>query len=742
MARHNAKHQARKNLKNNKKSGNISKSKSQQKKIRSGELESCCRKIRTFLELHKKLSRTELAQKCRSHRNPQAYQTALEELRKKGEILERGKYYVLADQGKTFRAETIRLHAHFGFIRDENDKEYFVAGKFLNGSLKGDIVLARAIPSRSSSPEAEILSILEESQNTRIAGRIVPTEEGLCLLSDIAGMPLHINYKESCHYKINDQVLCEVISRGSRHMDHKVKVILNFGDCDNAQNCMRSRIAEQEIPVDFPEKVQLDAKKAAAPGVTEFDLQGRLDLREEMIFTIDGAHSKDLDDAVSIRKHPDGHWTLGVHIADVSHYVRPNSPLDSEAFRRGTSIYYADEVIPMLPKALSNGICSLNAGYDRLTFSAILELSPEGDLTHYEFHKSVIHSKVRGIYEECNAILEQRADPEILKKYAPVLESLELLAELSGILEQRRKRRGAPELESTESVLVLDQDGICTGLAPIQRGRTERIIESCMLCANEAAAKLAREQKFPFVYRVHENPSPERIIILREMLTKLEISQDSENPDLNLDPEEIKPCDIQNILDQTRDLPCFPVINNLTLRSMAKAKYSEIPKGHFGLALKDYTHFTSPIRRYSDLVVHRILSDYLDGAETEWLIRRYGKFTENAAERASVTELRAIQLEREADACYAAEFMKSHTGEIFDGVITSVTEFGMYVQLSNMAEGLLHIHDMPAGEYFTEENWFFENTLTGERWQLGDPVRVVCLRADVCTGHVDLGLAI
>lgn len=765
MARHNAKHQARKNLKknlknkktgrnsgnlrNSEKSGNLTASRRQ--KISPGELEMYCRKIRTFLELHKKLSRNELAQKCRSHRNPQAFQAALEELRRKGGILERGKYYVLADQNQTFRAETVRLHAHFGFIRDENDREYFVAGKFLAGSLKGDTVLAREIPSRSGSPEAEILSILEESQNTRISGRIVPTEKGLCLLSDIAGMPLHIDYSESCDYKINDQVLCEVISRGSRHMDHKVKVVLNFGDCDSAQNCMRSRIAEQEIPVEFPEKVQSDAKKAAAPGVTEFDLQGRLDLREQVIFTIDGAHSKDLDDAVSVQKHPDGHWTLGVHIADVSHYVRPNSPLDAEAFRRGTSIYYADEVIPMLPKALSNGICSLNAGYDRLTLSAILELSPEGDLIQYAFHKSVIHSKVRGVYEECNAILGHTADSEILEKYAPVLESLELLAELSGILEQLRKRRGAPELESTESVLVLNQDGICTGLAPVQRGRTERIIESCMLCANEAAAKLAREKKFPFVYRVHENPSPERIVILREMLTKLGMTQnsgdtgDAVHPELasvlNTDPEEIKPCDVQNILEQTRNLPCFPVINNLTLRSMAKAKYSEIPKGHFGLALRDYTHFTSPIRRYSDLVVHRILSDYLDGAETEWLIRRYGKFTENAAERASVTELRAVQLEREADACYAAEFMKSRTGEIFDGVITSVTEFGMYVQLSNMAEGLVHIHDMPVGEYFTEENWFFENTLTGERWQLGDPVRVVCLRADVCTGHIDLGLA-
>lgn len=735
MARHNAKHQKRRQRENLKHSENQTQNR-KKKFVRPEEQETYCRKIKLFLEMHKKLNKNELAQKCHSKRNIPAYQAALAELLKKGVILERRQYYTLISQKQTFRAETVRLHAHFGFIQDEDGKEYFVAGKFLAGSLKGDIVLAREIPSRSGSPEAEVLSILEESSQTRISGQVIATEDGLGLLSGIAGMPLHIDYKESCHYKIGDQVLCEVTHRGSRHMDHRVKVILNFGSADSAHNCMRARIAEQEIPVDFSEKVLTEAKKLAAVGVTEFDRQGRLDLREEVIFTIDGMHSKDLDDAVSIQKHPDG-WTLGVHIADVSHYVRPNSPLDAEAFRRGTSIYYADEVIPMLPKALSNGICSLNAGSDRLAISAIMELSPEGDLLRYEFRQSVIHSKVRGVYEECNAILNHTADSEILEKYKPVLESLELLDQLSERLEILRKRRGSPELESTESVLLLDENGICTGLAPVRRGRTEQIIESCMLCANEAAAKLAREKKFPFVYRVHENPAPERIAVLREMLIRLL----PENPELLSDPEEISPGEIQHILDVTRNQTCFPVINNLTLRSMAKARYSEKPKGHFGLALRDYTHFTSPIRRYSDLVVHRILSDFLAGAETDWLMKRYAKFTENAAERASVTEIRAVQLEREADACYAAEFMKSHIGEIFDGVITSITEFGMYVQLSNMAEGLLHIHDMPPGEYFTEENWLIENTLTGEKWRLGDPVRVVCVHADVNAGHIDLALS-
>ena len=517
-------------------------------------------------------------------------------------------------------------------------------------------------------------------------------------------------------------------------MEHKAKIIMNFGSADSAESCVKAKIAEQDIPVDFMLKVLDEAKKVSATGVTEFDLQDRLDLREEIIFTIDGAHSKDLDDAVSVKKHADG-WTLGVHIADVSHYVKPNSILDSEAFRRGTSIYYANQVIPMLPKALSNGICSLNAGHDRLTISAIMELSPEGDLISQKFYKSVICSKVRGVYHECNQILDQTASQELLEKYAPVTESLVLLAELADKLEHLRKLRGAPELESTESELLLDENGCCIGLAPVQRGKTERIIEACMLCANEAVAKTAREKNFPLVYRVHENPSSERIAILKEMLLKLN------QPVPNFDIDEIKPVDIQKILDNTREQPCFPVINNLTLRSMAKARYSNKPLGHFGLALKDYAHFTSPIRRYPDLVVHRILSDYLAGAEIDWLQKRYAKFTENASERSSNTEVRAVQLERDADACYAAEYMQAHIGEVFKGVITSVTEFGLYVQLENMAEGLLHVRDMPFGECEVAEGWYIKNILTNKIYKLGDVIEVICTRTDVSAGHIDLALA-
>ncbi|MBE6875210.1 MAG: ribonuclease R [Ruminococcus sp.] len=733
MARHNAKHERRKQSTERK-----APARKIAKAVKPEEQAQYCRKIKTFLQMaaRKQINQKELAQKCHSRRNPSAYQSAVAQLLKEGVILESRQNYKLCNQEESFKAETVRLAGNFGFIRDENGTEHFVPGKYLLGSMTGDKVLARSIVSRSGSPEAEIISILEETAQARLSGVIVATEYGLCFLSGVAGTPLHIDYHQSTPYKIGDKVLAEVISRGSRHMEHVVKIVLNFGSSDSAENCMKARIAELDIPVEFTESVKKEAFKVSAVGVTEFDVQDRQDFRKEVIFTIDGAHTKDMDDAVSVSRNPEtGIYTLGVHIADVSHYVRPNSPLDGEAFRRGTSIYYANEVIPMLPKQLSNGICSLNPGENRLTLSAVMKISPEGDLLEYEFCKAVICSRVKGVYDECNQILDNTASPEIQEKYADVRESLFLLSELTDKLEHVRQLRGAPELESTESALILDENGQCIGLSPINRGRSERIVEACMLCANEAAAKLARKNQFPLVYRVHESPAPERIANLKELLHKLTQTEQLWNP------EEVEPADIQKILNNAREEIYFPVINAMTLRAMAKAKYSEKPLGHFGLALADYAHFTSPIRRYPDLTVHRIISDFLDGADRNWLIKRYQKFTENSAQRSSDTEIRAVQLEREADACYAAEYMQSHVGEVFHGIITSVVEFGLYITLDNMAEGLLHIHDLPDGEYETEEGWYIRNALTGTEYKLGDEIEVICTKADVSSGHIDLALS-
>ncbi|MBQ7003606.1 MAG: ribonuclease R [Oscillospiraceae bacterium] len=706
-------------------------------RIRPEEITACANKIETFLRQtgKKALPEAELARKCRSNRCPAAFQAALEQLTKQGTIHATRKGYALCLRSGCFRAETIRLSRSFGFIRDEAGTEHFVPGKFLQGSMPGDIVLARPIPSRTGgdSPEAEVVSVLEENNSVQLAGTIVPEEGGFCLLPDtMSSTPLRIDYKESVDYGIGDKVLAVLTSRGRRHMEHRVKILLNFGTADSAENCVKARIAAQGIPTVFPDDVLHEAKKTAAVGVTAYDTAERLDLREACIFTIDGAYSKDLDDAVSVSRLPDGGWELGVHIADVSHYVRPNSKLDGEAFQRGTSIYYADQVIPMLPPALSNGICSLNGGEDRLALSAVMQISPEGDLLSAKFSKSVIRSVVRGVYSECNAILDGTADAGLQEKYAPVADALRELDALTERLEHRRIQRGAPTLESTEVALLLDEQGRCTGLLPRVQGRSECIIEACMLAANEAAAKLAREAEMPLVYRVHEDPSPERIAGLKDMLRKL-----GQEPPLF---EEASPRDIQKILDDARDKPFFPVVNNLALRAMAKAKYSHEPLGHFGLALRDYAHFTSPIRRYPDLVVHRILSDYLEGGSREWMQRRYEKFAENAAAHASDMEVRAVNLERDADDIYAAEYMRAHIGETFRGVISSVTDFGVYVTLENLAEGLLHIHDLPEGQYEIEEGWYLRESYSGQEYRLGDAIEVVCAGADVSAGKIDLAL--
>lgn len=730
MARHNAKHDRRK-------SGKKAQITPHPKHPADpAKVKEYTTKICLFLQQSREtlMQHGTLANKCRASRSPSAFHAALEQLLREGTILKKGQAYGLTGRAGGFRAEVTRLAAGYGFIRDEAGTEHFVPGKFLLGAMPGDKVMARAIPARQEgSPEAEVCAILEEMPEVRLSGTIIPTEEGLCLLPDTMNLPLHIDYKESEPYTIGDKVLCVLTSRGERHSAHRVKVLYTYGSAESAENCMAARIAAMDVPQEFPEEVLHEAEKLAEAGITAFDLEGRLDLRGETIFTIDGADSKDLDDAVSVAQNADGGFTLGVHIADVSHYVRSGSALDMEAFRRGTSIYYADKVIPMLPKALSNGICSLNSGEDRLTVSCLMQLSPRGDLLSAEFRKSVIRSCVRGVYTECNAVLDGTASPEIAEKYAPVAEMLRVLDVLTERLEHLRELRGAPELESTEAVLLLDENGVCVGLAPVQRGRSECIIEACMLAANEAAAKCAREAEIPLVYRVHEQPSPERIAQLGEMLVRL----GGEPPRF----DEARPRDIQKLLDDCRDEEWFPVINALTLRSMAKARYSEEPLGHFGLALKDYAHFTSPIRRYPDLVVHRILSDLLAGGSRDWLGKRYGKFTQQAALQASETELRAIRIERDADDCYAAEYMQAHVGETFRGVITSVTDFGVYVTLENMAEGLLHIRDLPEGEYEVEEGWYIRDVLSGRELRLGMPLAVLCARADVSAGQIDFTLA-
>lgn len=545
--------------------------------------------------------------------------------------------------------------------------------------------------------------------------------------------PIRLLPNREVSYQEHDKVLAEIVSRGTRHAEHKAKVIYSFGNADCAAVCAQAQLTLENISPIFPEEVEKEAAALASQPISKEAYQNRLDLRDACIFTIDSAESKDLDDAVSVERIPNG-YRLGVHIADVSHYVKPHSALDKEALERGTSLYYADQVIPMLPKALSNGICSLNPQEDRLAFSAIMELDNQGVLRSYTFRKSIIRSKVKGVYKEINALLDGTADAALQEKYAEVLDMLPLLNELCDKRLCLRKQRGAPEIETPESKILLNADGICVDVQPRTRGKSECIIEEMMLLANESAARVAKEHALPFVYRVHDAPSSEKIEALQDGLLRM----GAEVPVLT----NVQPRNLAEILEKAAGTPAAPVIHGMVLRSMAKAAYETEPIGHFGLALSDYAHFTSPIRRYPDLAIHRILSEWCSTHSAEAVQKRFTKFAAKAAEQSSQRELLTIRVSRDCEACYFAEYMRQHLGETMRGLITGVTDFGIYVMLPNTVEGMISIRDLGEETVWTNDHNVRLVQENGDRvYQLGDTISVRCTKTDISSGNIDFVLA-
>ncbi|MGN1403860.1 MAG: ribonuclease R [Ruminococcus sp.] len=699
-------------------------------------VESYRKKIMTILKKNGRtpLSDRELATKCRTNRGGAAnFRKAVDELRHEGAICERRRGYVSSANMGYYPATIVRLSRTFGFARPEEEDamDVFIPGKFLQGAMTKDRVLIGNIPSRSGKPEGEVLAILEEADN-RLTGVIVNEDGRLMFRADtMSKTPIQIQRKDSVLYNEGEKVLAEVVYRGQRHAEHKVKIVFSFGTSTRASVCAQAMVALHGVTEEFPEEVVQQADTLANAPIPEEEYKKRLDLRDTPIFTIDSAHSKDLDDAVSLEKTETG-YKLGVHIADVSHYVRPKTPLDEEALRRGTSIYYADHVIPMLPKSLSNGICSLNPCEDRLAFSALMELDEKGEIVKYDFRKTVIRSAVKGVYSEVNEILDGTASPELLDKYQDVVHMIPLMDELCDIRLRERKLRGAPELETAEGKLIINEEGVCVDVVARERGKSECIIEEMMLLANEAAAKMAREKNLPFVYRVHDKPNAEKIETLEKILLRLGV----EVPVFT----DIKPAHLAQILDGARGTELYPVLNVMVLRSMAKAAYAPEPIGHFGLALKDYAHFTSPIRRYPDLAIHRILSSYCENPDAEAIQERYGAFVVQASAQSSDTEVRAITLERDCDDCYKAEYMQQHLGEVFDGIVAGVTDFGFYVALPNTVEGLVHVASLPESDWINDDSIAFREEQGTACYRLGDTVRVQCTKIDVNSGNVDFAL--
>ena len=581
---------------------------------------------------------------------------ALDELVREAVVCQRQGVFFTVRSGRADKAllcKVVKLGKNFAFVMlEDGTSDIFIPGRFTKGAMPGDDVLVEKFehPRVEGSDEGAILAILTEKND--LVGTVRRVEGRLRFVPDdcpAITMPLARDCEGGA--KDGDKVAVEILQRGNRQEDHRVGVAMRFGSSDEAKRCAKALLYAKDIRTRFPDKVRDEAKKFEGAEVSEKDCEGRMDLRALPIFTIDSAETKDIDDAISLTRTSDGGFELGVHIADVSNYVKPGTELDNEAFSRATSVYYADQVVPMLPKALSNGICSLNENELRLAFSCLMRLDKEGNLTDYRFVKSIIRSRVKGVYSEINALLAGTADAEIKAKYADVIDQLPAMKELYGHRARLRKERGCMDIESGEVKLILDENGRCIDVKKRTSGESESMIEEFMLLANQCAAHFARVKQIPFVYRVHEEPNAEKLERLHALLQACGIND-------HFAKDVPTPKELSAILEGVRGTPYEQIINTGMLRCMSKALYEEKPKGHYGLVLKDYAHFTSPIRRYPDLAIHRIMTDMLKGTEKETMILRYTDFAERASKQSSEREVIAMQIERKAEDCLQPDSLR------------------------------------------------------------------------------------
>ena len=664
---------------------------------------------------------------------------ALDELVREAVVCQRQGVFFTVRSGRADKAllcKVVKLGKNFAFVMlEDGTSDIFIPGRFTKGAMPGDDVLVEKFehPRVEGSDEGAILAILTEKND--LVGTVRRVEGRLRFVPDdcpAITMPLARDCEGGA--KDGDKVAVEILNRGNRQEDHRVGVAMRFGSSDEAKRCAKALLYAKDIRTRFPDKVRDEAKKFEGAEVSEKDCEGRMDLRALPIFTIDSAETKDIDDAISLTRTSGGGFELGVHIADVSNYVKPGTELDNEAFSRATSVYYADQVVPMLPKALSNGICSLNENELRLAFSCLMRLDKDGGLTDYRFVKSIIRSRVKGVYSEINALLAGTADAEIKAKYADVIDQLPAMKELYGHRARLRKERGCMDIESGEVKLILDENGRCIDVKKRTSGESESMIEEFMLLANQCAAHFARVKQIPFVYRVHEEPNAEKLERLHALLQACGIND-------HFAKDVPTPKELSAILEGVRGTPYEQIINTGMLRCMSKALYEEKPKGHYGLVLKDYAHFTSPIRRYPDLAIHRIMTDMLKGTEKETMILRYTDFAERASKQSSEREVIAMQIERKAEDCYKAEYARRHLGECYEGTISGVTQRGLFIELDNGVEGFVPASSLtPSGTSLTE-GVRLTDPASGKTWSLGDKMMITIVRADVNLGKIDFEVA-
>ena len=660
---------------------------------------------------------------------------ALDELVREAVVCQRQGVFFTVRSGRADKAllcKVVKLGKNFAFVMlEDGTSDIFIPGRFTKGAMPGDDVLVEKFehPRVEGSDEGTILAILTEKND--LVGTVRRVEGRLRFVPDdcpAITMPLARDCEGGA--KDGDKVAVEILNRGNRQEDHRVGVAMRFGSSDEAKRCAKALLYAKDIRTRFPDKVRDEAKKFEGAEVSEKDCEGRMDLRTLPIFTIDSAETKDIDDAISLTRTSDGGFELGVHIADVSNYVKPGTELDNEAFSRATSVYYADQVVPMLPKALSNGICSLNENELRLAFSCLMRLDKDGGLTDYRFVKSIIRSRVKGVYSEINALLAGTADAEIKAKYADVIDQLPAMKELYGHRARLRKERGCMDIESGEVKLILDENGRCIDVKKRTSGESESMIEEFMLLANQCAAHFARVKQIPFVYRVHEEPNAEKLERLHALLQACGIND-------HFAKDVPTPKELSAILEGVRGTPYEQIINTGMLRCMSKALYEEKPKGHYGLVLKDYAHFTSPIRRYPDLAIHRILSEMLLGANNAQMTKDFTDFAARASEQSSRQEVTAVRIERDVEDLYKAEYMHNHLGEVYIGTVAGITPRGVFVELENTVEGFVPAAELCKGEPQVVDGVSMVDPLTGRTWMLGTSMKIRVAAADVALGRID-----
>ncbi len=653
--------------------------------------------------------------------------------------------YSLLEEGRVVRSKRGKItlspkalcgtyEAHtggFGFVTVENrEKDIYIKYGDSIGAMNGDVVeaeITRSFPDKGRRDEGIIKRIVSRAV-TEVVGTYDPAGKkgtyGFVIPDDSRITDdIFVAGPDSMDAVRGMKVVVRILKYGDRTHRSEGKITGIIGMKDDPGVDIESVVRSHGLPEDFPEEVLKEADKAVLD-VNGRDISGRRDLRELLTVTIDSDDAKDLDDAVSLTKDGNGNYELGVHIADVSEYVREKSLLDKEALNRGTSVYLADRVIPMLPTVLSNGSCSLNPKEDRLTLSCLMKISPEGKILESEICESVIRTNRRMSYDEVLQLIDGTADSGLIKECEHLIPLFRDMAELSDILISIRKKRGAVDFDFPETKIILDDKGHVTGLEPRLSNRATKIIESFMLAANETVAETCTFQELPFIYRTHEEPDPEKIKALREYVVSLGYS-------LKISRDGIHPKEIQKLLKSIEGTPEETLIARMTLRSMRQAKYTTEPVGHFGLADRYYCHFTSPIRRYPDLQVHRIIKEELRGKLNRVRISHYDELLPKVAQRSSERERQAMETEREVEKLKKVEYMLSHIGDEYEGVVSGINAYGIYVELPDTVEGMVRMSDIPDDFYvFNEALLEARGRHSGKTYRMGDPVKVVVAAAD------------